>query len=173
MAMAERMEIDVTVEIPTGSRNKYEWDERMGRIRLDRRLYTATHYPADYGFINETMSGDGDALDCLVLVPEPTFPGCLICSRPIGVFWMEDEKGPDAKILAVPAGDAREGVADISDLPEHVLSEISHFFQIYKDLEPGKSTTVQGWEGHAVAEREIETARERYLSGPGASRVNA
>lgn len=171
--MAELMEIDVTVEIPTGSRNKYEWDQRIGRIRLDRRLYTATQYPADYGFINETMSGDGDPLDCLVLVPEATFPGCLICSRPIGMFRMEDEEGPDAKILAVPAGDAREDVKDIADLPQHVLSEISHFFQIYKDLEPGKSTTVYGWDGHFEAEREIATARERYLSSPGASRANA
>ncbi len=170
--MAERMEVDVTVEIPTGSRNKYEWDDEVGRIRLDRTLYTATYYPADYGFISETLGGDGDPLDCLVLVPEPTFPGCLVTSHPIGVFWMEDEKGPDAKILAVPAGDTRSGVEDIKDLPEHTLLEISHFFDIYKDLEPGKTSTVHGWEGHAEAEREIEASRERYRANAGAS-VNA
>jgi len=171
--MAQRMEVDVTIEIPTGSRNKYEWDDRAGRIRLDRTLYTATHYPADYGFIHQTIAGDGDPLDCLVLVPEPTFPGCLITARPVGVFWMEDEKGPDAKILAVPAGGARKDVHDIADLSEHVLLEIRHFFDIYKDLEPGKSSTVHGWEGHREAEREIETSRERYRSRAGASRIDA
>ncbi len=171
--MAERMEVDVTVEIPMGSRNKYEWDDDAGRIRLDRTLYTATYYPADYGFISETMGGDGDPLDCLVLVPEPTFPGCLITARPIAVFWMEDEKGPDAKILAVPAGDFREDVKDIQDLPEHTLLEISHFFDIYKDLEPGKRSKVHGWEGRREAEREIETSRERYLADAGASRAGA
>lgn len=156
------MEVEVTVEIPAGSRNKYEIDHVSGRIRLDRTLFTATRYPADYGFIEETLSEDGDPLDCLVLVAEPTFPGCLITARPIGVFWMRDEKGPDAKILAVPAGDARTPVKDITGLPELVLLEISHFFEIYKDLEPGKSSDVHGWEGRSEAEREIEASRKRY-----------
>lgn len=155
------------VEIPAGSRNKYEMDHRTGRIRLDRTLFTATRYPADYGFIEETLGEDGDPLDCLVLVAEPTFPGCLITARPIGVFWMRDENGPDAKILTVPAGDARTPVTDVSGLPELVLLEISHFFEIYKDLEPGKSSDVHGWEGRAEAEREIEASRERYRAGTG------
>lgn len=161
------MEVEVTVEIPAGSRNKYEMDHETGRIRLDRTLFTATRYPADYGFVEETLSEDGDPLDCLVLVAEPTFPGCLISARPIGVFWMRDEKGPDAKILAVPAGDGRTTVTDISGLPELVLLEISHFFEIYKDLEPGKSSDVHGWEGRAEAEREIEASRERYRVSAG------
>ena len=157
----------MTVEIPAGSRNKYELDHENGRIRLDRTLFTATRYPADYGFVEHTLSEDGDPLDCLVLVQEPTFPGCLITARPIGVFWMRDEKGPDAKILAVPAGDARVPVRDISGLPEHVLLEISHFFEIYKDLEPGKSSDVHGWEGRQEAEREIQSSRRRYREQQG------
>jgi inorganic pyrophosphatase len=161
------VEIEVTVEIPAGSRNKYELDHENGRIRLDRTLFTATRYPADYGFVEDTLSEDGDPLDCLVLVQEPTFPGCLITARPIGVFWMRDEKGPDAKILAVPAGDARVPVNDISGLSEHVLLEISHFFEIYKDLEPGKSSDVHGWEGRREAEREIESSRRRYRDQQG------
>ncbi|HEX6547804.1 MAG TPA: inorganic diphosphatase [Candidatus Dormibacteraeota bacterium] len=156
------MEINVTVEIPMGSRNKYELDHVTGRIRLDRTLFTATRYPADYGFIEQTLSEDGDPLDCLVMVSEPTFPGCLIVARPIGVFWMRDEKGPDAKILAVPAADSRQEVNDIEELPKYVLLEISHFFDIYKDLEPGKSSDVHGWEGHLQAEREIERSRQRF-----------
>lgn len=156
------MEIEVTVEIPMGSRNKYELDHGSGRIRLDRTLFTATRYPADYGFVEGTLSDDGDPLDCLVLVQEPTFPGCLITARPIGVFWMRDEKGLDAKILAVPAGDARRDLDDISELPEHLLLEISHFFDIYKDLEPGKSSDVHGWEGREAAEGEIESSRRRF-----------
>ncbi len=156
------MEIEVTVEIPMGSRNKYELDHDTGRIRLDRTLFTATRYPADYGFVEGTLSEDGDPLDCLVLVQEPTFPGCLITARPIGVFWMRDEKGPDAKILAVPAGDGRQPLNDINELPHLVLLEISHFFDIYKDLEPGKSSDVHGWEGCAEAEREIESSRRRF-----------
>ncbi len=158
----------MTVEIPMGSRNKYEIDHETGRIRLDRTLFTATRYPADYGFIEDTLSEDGDPLDCLVLVQEPTFPGCLITARPIGVFWMRDEKGPDAKILAVPAGDTRRPLSDITELPEHVLLEISHFFEIYKDLEPGKSSDVHGWEGREQAESEIERSRRRFKEGPGA-----
>lgn len=156
------MEIDVTVEIPMGSRNKYELDHETGRIHLDRTLFTATRYPADYGFVEGTLSEDGDPLDCLVLVQEPTFPGCLIKARPIGVFWMRDEKGPDAKILAVPANDARQPLNDISELPHLLLLEISHFFDIYKDLEPGKSSDVHGWEGRAEAERELEESRRRF-----------
>ena len=156
------MEFEVVVEIPMGSRNKYEVDRETGRIRLDRTLFTATRYPADYGFIEGTLSEDGDPLDCLVMVQEPTFPGCLIRARPLGVFWMRDEKGRDAKILAVPAGDPRQTWTEIDELPRYVLLEISHFFDIYKDLEPGKSSDVHGWEGRREAEQEVERSRKRF-----------
>jgi inorganic pyrophosphatase len=156
------MEFEVVVEIPMGSRNKYEVDRETGRIRLDRTLFTATRYPADYGFIEGTLSEDGDPLDCLVMVQEPTFPGCLIRARPLGVFWMRDEKGRDAKILAVPAGDPRQTWTEIDELPRHRLLEISHFFDIYKDLEPGKSSDVHGWEGRKEAEQEVERSRKRF-----------
>ena len=156
------MEFEVVVEIPMGSRNKYEVDRETGRIRLDRTLFTATRYPADYGFIEGTLSEDGDPLDCLVMVQEPTFPGCLIRARPLGVFWMRDEKGRDAKILAVPAGDPRQTWTEIDELPRYVLLEISHFFDIYKDLEPGKSSDVHGWEGRKEAEQEVERSRKRF-----------
>ncbi len=134
------MEFDVLIEIPRGSRNKYEVDHESGLIRLDRTLFTATQYPADYGFVPETLGEDGDPLDALVLVQEPTFPGCLIRSRPIGMFRMTDEKGGDDKVLCVPAGDPRqEHLRDLYDLPHFDRLEIEHFFLIYKELEPGKS----------------------------------
>ena len=140
------MEFDVLIEIPRGSRNKYEVDHESGLIRLDRTLFTATQYPADYGFIPETLGEDGDPLDALVLVLEPTFPGCLIRSRPIGMFRMTDEKGGDDKVLCVPAGDPRqENLRDLDDLPTFDRLEIEHFFLIYKQLEPGKSV-----EGHVL-----------------------
>ena len=117
------------IEIPRGSRNKYEVDHESGLIRLDRTLFTATQYPADYGFVPETLGEDGDPLDALVLVQEPTFPGCLIRSRPIGMFRMTDEKGGDDKVLCVPAGDPRqEHLRDLEDLPEFDRLEIEHFF---------------------------------------------
>jgi inorganic pyrophosphatase len=157
--------IDVVVEIPRGSRNKYEYDHEHHIIRLDRRLFTATAYPADYGFIPDTLSEDGDPLDALVVLEEPTFPGCWVSARPVGVFWMTDDKGPDAKVLCVPATDARwEHVEDLDDLPAHLTDEISHFFDVYKELEPGKSTSVRGWEGAEVAWAEIAACRERYAS---------
>ena len=134
------MHFDVTVEIPKGNRNKYEVDHATGRIRLDRTLFTSTQYPADYGFIEGTLGQDGDPLDALVLVPEPTFPGCLIRSRAIGMFRMRDEAGADDKVLCVPADDPRLAhLRDIADVPEFDRLEIEHFFTVYKDLEPGKS----------------------------------
>ncbi len=157
------MEFDVTIEIPKGHRNKYEMDHETGRIRLDRTLFTATQYPADYGFIENTLGEDGDPLDALVLVQEPTFPGCLIRSRAIGMFRMTDEKGGDDKVLCVPAGDPRqEHIQDISDLPEFYRLEIQHFFEVYKDLEPGKSVEGATWVGRTEAEAEIERSRRRY-----------
>jgi inorganic pyrophosphatase len=160
------MEIEVVVEIPKGSRNKYEMDHATGVIRLDRMLFTATQYPADYGFVPDTLAEDGDPLDALVLLEESTFPGCHITVRPLGVFWMSDEKGADAKLLTVVVRDPRwERVDDIEGLPEHLLDEISHFFEVYKALEPGKGTHVGGWEGRASAEAAVEDARRRHREG--------
>ncbi|WTW94044.1 inorganic diphosphatase [Streptomycetaceae bacterium NBC_01309] len=156
------MEFDVVVEVPAGSRNKYEMDRHTGRIRLDRMLFTSTAYPADYGFVADTLGGDGDPLDALVLLDEPTFPGCRVCCRVLGMFVMRDEKGPDEKLLCVPAHDPRRSaILDIADVPAHQLNEIAHFFEVYKDLEPGKSVDGSHWEGRGEAEKEITAARER------------
>ncbi|MFC7331458.1 inorganic diphosphatase [Marinactinospora rubrisoli] len=156
------MEFDMVVEIPQGSRNKYEMDLELGRIRLDRMLFTATQYPGEYGYIPGTLAEDGDPLDALVVLEQPTFPGCLIRVRPVAVFWMRDEKGPDAKILCAPAGDPRaEHLRDLQHVPAYLVNEISHFFDIYKSLEPGKSGEARGWQGRREAEAVIEDARAR------------
>src|SRR6516162_8741344 len=122
----------VFVEIPAGSRNKYEYDEELGGIVLDRRLFTSTSYPADYGFVEGTLAEDGDPLDALVLVSDPTFPGCRIRVRPVGIFHMSDEKGPDEKIICVPQNDDPTWgrLADIHDIPPGLRDEIEHFFQV-------------------------------------------
>jgi inorganic pyrophosphatase len=160
------MEIEVVVEIPRGCRNKYEADHETGVIWLDRTLFTATQYPADYGYLPDTLAEDGDPLDALVLIDEPSFPGCHVRARPLGVFWMRDEQGPDAKILSVLKSDPRwEDVDDLDGLPRHLLNEIAHFFEIYKTLEPGKMTETGGWDGAKAAERVVREARERYRSG--------
>jgi inorganic pyrophosphatase len=152
------VDVNVVVEIPKGSRNKYEFDHTTGRIRLDRVLYSSVHYPADYGFIEDTLAGDGDPLDALVLLEEPTFPGCLIACRPIGVFLMHDEKGEDEKILCVPPADPTwNHVTELEELPPHLLREIEHFFQTYKDLE-GKPTATFGWQGRVEAEEVVRAA---------------
>ena len=156
------MEFDVLIEIPRGSRNKYEVDHVTGQIRLDRTLFTSTVYPADYGFVPDTLGEDGDPLDALVLVLEPTFPGCLIRSRPIGMFRMTDEKGRDDKILCVPASDPRqEHLRDLHHLSRSDRQEIEHFFLIYKELEPGKSVSGTSWADRAAAEAEVEASRRR------------
>jgi inorganic pyrophosphatase len=156
------MEVDVIVEIPKGSRNKYEMDDRLGRIRLDRTLFTSTHYPTDYGFISGTLAEDGEPLDAMVLLEEPTFPGCQIRVRPVGVFWMHDEHGPDAKVLTVPARDPRHAhVRNLHHVPSYVLAEIGHFFDIYQELEPHKSADVRGWQDLQVAQQEILAAFTR------------
>jgi inorganic pyrophosphatase len=156
------VEIEVIVEIPQGSRNKYEMDQATGRIRLDRMLFTSTRYPLDYGFIPDTLAEDDEPLDAMVMLEEPTFPGCLVAARPVGVFWMNDEHGPDAKILTVPAHDPRfAGIQDLGDVPAHLAAEIGHFFDIYKALEPGKSTDVRGWQDRACALEVIEAAVQR------------
>jgi adenylate kinase len=154
--------LDVVIEVPRGSRNKYEFDHERHVMHLDRRLFSATVYPADYGFIPETLAEDGDPLDALVLLEEPVFPGCWVNARPIGIFWMEDEKGPDAKIICVPLGDPRfDQVRDLDDMPAHLRSEIHHFFDVYKALEPGKSTSTTGFEGREAALGEIAASRAR------------
>jgi inorganic pyrophosphatase len=167
--------VDVTVEVPRGSRNKYEFDAESGEYFLDRMLFSSVHYPTDYGFIPDTLAEDGDALDALVLVAEATFPGCRVRSRPVGVFYMRDEKGPDAKILGVPVNDPQwNWIEALEDVPAQHLREITHFFEVYKDLEE-KKTEVRGWEGREDAWREIREARDRYRSraeeggGPGPS----
>ena len=156
------MQFDVTVEIPKGQRNKYELDHATGRIRLDRMLFTSTRYPADYGYIENTLGQDGDPLDALVLLEEPTFPGCLITCRAIGMFRMTDEKGGDDKVLTVPATDPRMAhLRDIGDVSEFDRLEIQHFFETYKDLEPCKSVEGAEWVGREEAEREINASVER------------
>ncbi|WP_152348549.1 inorganic diphosphatase [Brevibacterium sp. CFH 10365] len=157
------MELLATIEIPQGSRNKYEVDHETGRVKLDRYLYTSMQYPADYGYIEDTLGNDGDPLDVLVLLPEPLFPGVLIDIRPIGMFQMEDEAGGDDKVLAVPAGDPRwDSFADISDVDQFMLDSIEHFFNRYKDLEPGKYVKGSSWAGREAAEAEINASIERF-----------
>jgi inorganic pyrophosphatase len=154
---------DVVVEVPRGSRNKYEMDHERHRIRLDRTLFTSMTYPADYGFVPDTLAEDDDPLDALVLVDQPTFPGCLVRVRPIAVFWMQDEHGPDAKLLTVPAADARQAhLQDLGDVPSHLLSAIEHFFDAYKDLEPNKSSHVDGWQPRDQAFAALAASRDRY-----------
>ncbi|MCV2491744.1 inorganic diphosphatase [Geodermatophilus sp. YIM 151500] len=161
------MQFDVTIEIPKGQRNKYELDHATGRIRLDRMLFTSTRYPADYGYIEHTLGMDGDPLDALVLLEEPTFPGCLITCRAIGMFRMTDEKGGDDKVLSVPATDPRMAhLVDISDVSEFDRLEIQHFFETYKDLEPGKSVEGAEWVGREDAEKEIVASLGRAKDAP-------
>ena len=155
-------EVTAIIEIPAGSRNKYELDKETGHFKLDRVLYSAVHYPGDYGLIPRTLHEDNDPLDVLVMIKEPTFTGCLIDVRPVGVLKMLDKGEPDDKILAVPCEDPAHGeYFDIADLPGHYLREIEHFFAIYKDLE-GKRVEVVGWEKSEVAMRVIEESIVRY-----------
>lgn len=154
--------VDVIIEIPKGSRNKYEFDKERKIFKLDRMLFSSMHYPSDYGFIPETLAEDGDPLDALVLIGEPTFPGCLIEARPIGLFKMRDEKGVDHKILCVPVNDPQwNHIHSLRDVPPHLLVEIEHFFDVYKELEK-KKTAVEGWEDVDLAVKIIEEAVERF-----------
>jgi inorganic pyrophosphatase len=161
------VEFDVTIEIPKGTRNKYEVDHETGRIRLDRMLFTSTRYPHDYGFVEGTLGEDGDPLDALVLLEEPTFPGCLIRCRAIGMFHMRDEMGGDDKVLCIPAGDPRKDhIQDLTDISEFDLLEVQHFFETYKDLEPGKSVEGAHWTDREGAEKEILASRRRAAEAP-------
>jgi inorganic pyrophosphatase len=154
--------VTAVIEIPRGSRNKYELDKETGMMKLDRVLYSAVHYPGDYGFIPRTLHEDGDPIDILVRINEPTFPGCQIECRPIGVLRMLDKGEPDDKVLAVPASDPfHNEYFDIADIPQHYLKEVEHFFHIYKDLE-GKRVQVVGWDKSEVAMQLIEESIERY-----------
>jgi len=150
------LHFDVTIEIPKGTKNKYEMDHHTGRIRLDRTLFTSTQYPNDYGFIEGTLGQDGDPLDAMVLIPEATFPGALVECRAIGMFRMTDEMGGDDKVLCIPVADQRQDyLTELKDLPQLTLLEIEHFFAVYKDLEPGKSVEGAVWVGRTEAEKEI------------------
>ena len=156
------MEFDVLGEVPQGRRNKYEMDHESGRLRLDRTLFTATRYPADYGYIENTLGQDDDPLDALVLVQQPTFPGCLVRSRAIGMFRMTDEAGGDDKVLCVPSDDPRlEHLRDIHHLDEYHRMEIQHFFEVYTALEPDKKVEGHEWVGRAEAEKEVRASLER------------
>ena len=162
------MEFDVLIEIPKGSRNKYEVDHDTGRMRLDRTLFTSTQYPADYGYIEDTLGADGDPLDALVILQgDPLFPGVLVRCRAIGMFRMTDEKGGDDKVLCVPSHDPRlEHLRDIHHVPEFDRLEIKHFFEVYKELEPGKSVEGASWVGRVDAETEIIASRKRLTEKP-------
>lgn len=154
--------VDAVIEIPTGSQNKYEYDEKRGRFVLDRVLFSPMHYPAEYGYLDQTLALDGDPLDILVLTTFPTFPGCVIESRVIGVLIMSDDKGEDEKLLGVPVEDPRwKDIHSLDDIPQHRLKEIAHFFQVYKDLE-NKQTTIKGWEGPDKAAQLIDECYARF-----------
>ena len=148
---------DVVVEIPKGSRNKYEVDHETGRVYLDRVLFTSFVYPTDYGYFENTLGLDGDPVDALVLLEYPVFPGVGVSVRPVGVLNMSDEAGSDAKVIVVPAKDPRwQHIQDISDVPEQTKNEIKHFFERYKDLEPNKWVKVEAWGDAAEAEQIVQ-----------------
>ena len=150
------------IEIPRGSKQKYEYDDRVGMLRLDRILYTSTHYPANYGFIPRTLSEDGDALDVLVLSTESLAPLCLVECDPIGAFSMIDEDKEDEKIIAIPFGERQmRSWMELEDLPEHMLTEMQHFFQVYKELE-GKGTALTKIHSAQSAQRVIEKALDKF-----------
>lgn len=154
---------DVVIEIPRGSRNKYEVDHETGRVFLDRVLFTPFTYPTDYGYFEDTLGGDGDPLDALVLLEYPVFPGVGVKVRPVAVLPMEDDGGIDEKLICVPAKDPRWAhIQDLEDLPQQTKNEIEHFFSHYKDLEPGKWVKVGEWKGKAEAERLLVEAIERF-----------
>ncbi|WP_164929776.1 inorganic diphosphatase [Gloeobacter violaceus] len=154
--------INVLVEIPGRSHNKFEFDKDLGIFTLDRVLYAAVYYPGDYGFVPNTLADDGDPLDGLVLMDEPTFTGCLIAARPIGVLGMIDSGEGDEKILCVPVKDPRyAGVKDLSDIAQHRLDEIAEFFATYKRLEK-KVTEITGWQGVEVAQQLVDKAIAAY-----------
>ena len=157
------MGYEVVIEIPRGSRNKYEVDHETGKVMLDRVLFTPFVYPVDYGFFEHTLGGDGDPLDALVLLEYPVFPGVGMEARPVGMLLMEDDGGLDEKVLCVLDGDPRwDHIQDIDDVPAQTKNEIQHFFEHYKDLEPGKWVKLQGWKNLAETQKVIDKAFEDY-----------
>lgn len=156
-------ELMCVIEIPKGSRNKYEYDPELGAIKLDRFVSASVVYPTDYGYLPNTLAPDGDPLDVLVCVSEPTFPGCIVPAKPIGLFKMSDEKGDDDHVLCVPCSDPGwNGLQKLDDLPNQLRAEIGHFFAVYKDLDPDKHSDVEGWADVEAARETIEKAREAY-----------
>ena len=167
------VQVTAVIEIPAKSRNKYELDKSSGLLKLDRVLYSAVHYPGDYGFVPRTLHEDGDPMDILVRINEPTFPGCQIDARPVGVLRMLDKGEPDDKVLAVPCHDPfHEEVHDLGDLPAHYLREVEHFFHIYKDLE-GKRVQILGWEDVSSARRLLDESIVRYADKYGTHAAGA
>jgi len=155
--------LNCVIEIPKGSRNKYEYDPRLGAIKLDRFVSASVVYPTDYGYLPETTAPDGDPLDVLVCVSEPTFPGCVIPAKAVGLFRMADEKGPDDHLVCVPLEDPGwNEIEEVEQLPAQLRREIEHFFSVYKDLEPGRYSEVRGWGDVAAALRCLTEARERF-----------
>jgi inorganic pyrophosphatase len=155
--------VHVFVEIPLGSQNKYEFDKELGIIKLDRALYSAVYYPTDYGCVPRTKSEDGELLDAMILAERPSFPGCLVAVRLVGVLTIEHTSGlPERKLLSVPTGEPRlAGYRDIDDVPEHQLKEIEHFFDVFKDLE-GSDVGTRGWAGAHEANSVLDAGIERY-----------
>ena len=174
---------NVVVEIPRGSKNKYEVDQASGRVFLDRTLFTAMGYPDDYGYIDGTLGEDGDPLDALVMLSDSVFPGCIVECRAVGLYHMVDEEGGDDKVLCVPADVRYDNIKDIADVSEYHKAEIKHFFEQYKALEPGKEVMPGDyWADAAAAEKEIKEAKEagfenlkghRTVGGMRASIYNA
>lgn len=162
-----RESVDVVIEIPKGSRNKYEMDRESGRMRLDRRLFASVAYPTEYGFVPETQAGDGDELDALVCTTEPTVPGCLVATTPVALLRLRTGGGdggsePNPKLVCVPVGDpAWDHVAGLDDLPEELRHEIAHFFSVYNELGGGE-TEIEGWAGRDEALEHLELCRERF-----------
>lgn len=156
------MAVEVTIEIPKGSRNKYELDHETGKVYLDRYLFTPMAYPLDYGFIDETLADDGDPMDALVLLPESVFPGVIVKARPIGVFKMTDEAGGDDKLLCVIDDVRYDHYQDIDDISQFLKDEIEHFFVHYKDLEPNKEVSGSGWGNKAEAEKILQASIDNY-----------
>jgi inorganic pyrophosphatase len=158
-------ELTCVVEIPKGSRNKYEYDPKLGGIKLDRFISASVVYPTDYGYVPETLAPDGDPLDVLVCVSEPTFPGCIVIAKAVGLFKMSDEKGPDDHVVCVPCEDPGWNYYnDVDDLPQLLRNEISHFFAVYKDLDEGRFSEVGGWAGPDAAREAVEKSRQAFLN---------
>ena len=158
------MELDDTIEIPSGSRVKYEIDHETGRLRLDRVLFTSMQDPTAYGFFDNTLGEDGDPLDAMVMIDVDVLPGVIVEARPVAVFNMTDEAGGDAKVLCVPSDQRDDHIKTLADVPEQLKAEIQHFFERYKDLEPGKWVKGEGWDDLPAAEKMVQEAIDRFAA---------